>query len=360
MRKLIKTVALVMCVAVCAFVFTACSGKSKLLASPATVKAFSYAEWTDDGFLQIVESGEGFAAKLSESVYNSQKTDVNLAISPVAVYMALALATECTVGDARSELLSALGMDYDGLAENIGKMYRSLTSETKDDGGRIREKLAVTNSVWVDESVIVNKATVNNLADKYYCYSHSADFINDNKNANTAVKKFIKDQTNKLIDVDWNLSDLTRFALVTTLYLKDVWNQYGNDKKFTDKAYEFTCRNGNRSTLKLLADDYRQAQRAFVTEAFRAFYTKTNHGYTIKFILPNDGFALDDVFTAENLQAVGDNENFDGLDDENLIRYNTRCFFPEFKASFNGDLKEILQSQFDINKISNCQTNFPP
>ena len=39
---------------------------------------------------------------------------------------------------------------------------------------------------------------------------------------------------------------------------------------------------------------------------------------------------------------------------EDLIleeEYYTRCFFPKFEASFNGDIKEVLMNNFGIEKL---------
>ena len=62
-------------------------------------------------------------------------------------------------------------------------------------------------------------------------------------------------------------------------------------------------------------------------------------------------YNIGEVFTAQTVSNVNSLTDYGGVDDVNKIRYYTRCLFPEFKASFNGEIKEVLKTKFKINSL---------
>lgn len=350
MKKTFMKLLSVSLAGLCCAGFTACSGKSTALGKPEAVQPLSYEERRDESLRSFGRSADAFSSSFSPAVYRSGDGTENFAVSPLSVYMGLSLAAECSAGQTREELLSALGVSYESLSTQFSGFYRSLTDEYRDDAGRVKGKLALGNSVWVNDGTAVKDSCIRTLADKYYAYSYSADFAGDNKNANLAVRSFVKKQTNGLIDRDFDLSEETVFTLINTLYLKDMWNVYGDDLPFTKEKYTFTEKGGQEKNVNLL-QGYYISGRAYEAESYTHFYTRTYLGYRLKFLLPKEGRAVDDVFTAENLSAVNALTEYGAYDDERMLHYNTRCLFPEFSASFDGDVKEILRSAFGLNAM---------
>ena len=86
-------------------------------------------------------------------------------------------------------------------------------------------------------------------------------------------------------------------------------------------------------------------------EGYTSFYTTTEHGFDIKFIVPTDGHTLDEVFTSENIYNINNLGDYGYIDEENKLLHHTRVFFPEYKASFDGNLADILKNDFGINKL---------
>lgn len=162
------------------------------------------------------------------------------------------------------------------------------------------------------------------------------------------MRRFVKDRTRGLIDKEYSLNDETAFAIINTLYLKDLWNLTGSDLPFTDEEYAFNNADGSVTQTKLLTGYY-NGGKVYETDEYSAFYTKTLGRYKLKFILPNDGYTVDDIFTAQNIATV--NELADYGDEENGVYYATRCFFPEFKCGYDGDLADILKEKFGIEKL---------
>lgn len=346
MKFKFRTFAVLGCTAVCAMSFTACSGgKSTLLGKPADAKPLDYSERYTEEFTAFKDKAELFAARLATGVYEDYEDSENFAVSPVSVFMALSLAAECAGGDTRGEILSALGVSYDELQANFPTLYRSLVYESKNKSCI----LDLTNSIWVNEGTPVKQPCINTLSDTFYSYSYAADFLNDNKNANKAISNFVKDKTRGLIDNDFHLSERTLFTLINTLYLKTMWNVYGEDMPMT-KEHIFTAKDGTTTATKLVEGSY-FGGRVFETDGYSAFYTATESNFKLKFILPNDGYSVDDVFTAENVATVNAIEDFGEFDEENNVRYETRCYFPEYKCSYDGDLIPVLSKKFGINTL---------
>lgn len=350
MKAKFKTLACVACSAVCAVTFSACSvGKSTQLGKPAAAAYLGYEERNDAGFVNFKKDADKFAAALAPCIYKTCDNNKNLAVSPVSVYMALSLAAECAAGETRTEVLNALGVTYENLRAYIPDLYRSLNAEYKS-GSAVTGTLKLGNSIWVNEGTEVKNDCINSLSDYYYSYSYSADFAHDNAKANKAVRDFVKKQTKGLIDNDFKLSKKTLFALINTLYLKSVWNVYGDDLPFTQEKYSFEQSDGTNKETRLLKGYYRDG-RVYEGENYSAFFTSTYNGYKIKFIVPDKGFGAGDVFTEQTLAEVNAIEDYHTFDDENKLHYLTRCLFPEFKCSYNDDIKEILKSKFGINLL---------
>lgn len=351
MKKLIFRLSAVACTAVCAISLCACNhkkeeaGESVNLGKPAVATRITDEERTAS-FKAFTDKTEDFASAFAEYAYTAYGGSDNFAVSPASVYMALSLAAECANGGTREEILSALGVTYGQLKENFPLYYRSLFSERIIDG-KVTSALLPVNSVWVNSGAPVNSACIAALSDGYFCHSYSADFRYGNLSANAAVRSFVKEQTRGLIDKDFNLSAETLFALINTLYLKSVWNGYGDDMPFTDAAYGFVNSDGSVSAQKLLRADYCRG-RAYEEQSFSTFYTSTYDGYKIKFILPKAGYSVDEVFTAENIKKANAAQY---VYNDGPVHYETRCLFPEYKCGYDDEIRDILKEKFGINLL---------
>lgn len=360
MKNKFKIVISLICAVVCLFSFTACEinnlGESKanaLLGEPKETTRVDYSELRADDYLAFKNCVEAFSADFSAFAYADYDKSDNFAVSPVSVYMALAIASQCADGNTRQEILSALNVSYEQLQTHFSTLYRSLAIERKIDG-KITGLLDLSNSVWVNKSTNVKDDCVKSLSDSFYAYSYSADFANDNVNANKAVQDFVKKQTRDLIDKDFKLSPQTLFVLINTLYLKTVWNGSGDDLPFAEGKYDFTASDGSTKSAQLLQGEYVEG-RAVRFDEFSTFYTRTLDNYKIKFIVPNDGYEVADVFTSQNLAIVNSLTDYNAYDEESQVSYSTRALFPEYKCKYDKDIKELLQNNFGITSLfDNC------
>lgn len=332
------------------------NSRAELLAAPPSPVPLSYEQRSDSGLNAYRAKSNAFAAKFAEQTFTGQ----NYAVSPVSVYMGLTLAARCADGNTADELYSALDVNEQQAAQYFPLLYRSLneqytmTSYERDRVKKVIGHLAVSNSVWLNESCAAKEDCVTDLAQRYFCYPFSADFANDNADANNAVREFVRDKTRGLIDKDFSLSPATVFSLINTLYLKDVWMDDGADLPLTDNAYVFTGKRAS-TEVRLMIGKYITGQ-IYTENAFSAFFTSTYNGNKIKFIVPNDGYTIEQAFTAENIQKVNDyGFAASGYDEENRLIYNTNCLFPQFDANYDDDIAPVLNSQFGIRDLFSAE-----
>lgn len=348
-----------LCTVICLISFTACNGlagKSTLLGQSKEVESVDYSKLGTDEYKAFKKSVETFAADFAAYSYRDYKKKNNFAVSPISVYMALALSSECAAGDTRREILDALGVTHQQLKTNFSSLYSSLAVEHKADG-KTTGLLNPTNSIWVNEGTEVKQPCIDALSNDFYAYSYSADFKQDNERANKAVRDFVKKQTKGLIDKDFELSDETLFTLINTLYLKTIWNTDGKDLPFAKDKYDFTAKDGSVKKVKLLQGDYISGRTAEF-DTFTTFYTKTYDGYKIKFILPKENYTVDQVFSAENLAAVNSIAYYDDYSANE--HYLTRVLFPEYKCKYDENIVGVLRNNFDIDLFFKDSGKYSP
>ena len=348
MKKSLRALALACC-ALPAFYLAGCTGKGTLLREADAATPLSYTERDDEAFAAVTAGAQRFSTAFAAAMYERREDTDNFVLSPVSVYAGLSLAAACAQGETEGQLLSALGVTKGQLSAGFAPFYRSLTADGKDDTGKQRTKLHIANAIYVSEGTQVNDGCLDTLASDYFCYSYAADFAGDNRAANDAVRNFVREQTDGLIDRSFLLSEETVFALVNALYLKDVWNGYGDDLP-TAGDYVFNDRYGNGVTLPFLRG-YHEAGRAYEGATFTSFHADTFAGYKIKFLLPKEGNTVDDVMTAEVLSELAAVTDYAAVDEENRIRYYTRCLFPAFSASCDADATAVLAETFGVTDL---------
>lgn len=353
MKNKLKKAATACCAAICAIACAGCAsvnpGASTMLGKPKETVKLTYEQKTDENFVAYIDSLDGFSSKLAAEAVKVN-TENNFSVSPISAYMALALAAECSAGDTRTEILSALNTDYNTLSVHFADLYNLLNVANKEKS-KVLSTLNLTNSVWINDGTAYKQECVDSLSQKFYAYSYKAPFFSDNDAANKAVKSFIKERTKGLINIEFKIPEETLFTLINTLYWKDVWNHFGDELKFTENEQSFKNADGTAKNLKLLQGNYINGKTAEF-DNFKSFYAQTYGGYKLKFIVPDEGVSVKEVFTAENISAVNSADfTVNAVDEENKIQYYTRCVFPEFSTECSLDLKDILKDKFGITNL---------
>ena len=342
------------------FILTACQphlDKMTLLREPskAVVNNYSYDDYRNPDYLAFKSKMQLFASKLSESVIKREfKDNKNLALSPLSIELCLGLAVRGASNNTREELLKAFDIDYQTFNQFYKLFINQMSFEVTDEGKTLAQML-LTNSIWIDNDITLKDSGLDALKDDYYCYSYHVDFNGDNKNTNKAIQEFIKDKTKGLINPQLDLSPMTLFVLMNTLYMKDFWNDYGDDLPYADKENKFTNRDGKVSNKRLLNGEYFLG-KTLTTDDYSCFHTETNRGFTLYFVKPNEDKDLKNIFNKDSINYVLDDSHFIIKDDIKRERYYTQTYFPEFKAECDIDLCNILKEDYNIKTLFNPAT----
>lgn len=309
-----------------------------------------------DTFLKKVQC---FSYELSTELYEDNEKEQNFVVSPISIYMALAMTAEAASDNSRDEILNALGVTYEEMNEYTKYLYsasnRKFSGQGYFDNTVIQGYEDLNNSIWVDENVALNEMALESLANNYYVSTYKVPFLSKPKEAADVLRKYIKEVTHGLIDKEYQFSNETIFTILNTYYLKDIWDESGHELKFTKEFYEFINYDNSVENIKLLTGYYLDC-KPYVTEKYSFASTKTNNGFYLKFIVPNDGYSIDDVYTKDFLEEVNNLNNYLAVDDERREYNHTRCLFPEFDAEYDNDIKETLSEEFGIKDIFDIKT----
>ncbi|MBR6917497.1 MAG: hypothetical protein IKN38_04865 [Clostridia bacterium] len=290
------------------------------------------------------ELGDDFLSKLSafsNKLYTlaAEDEDENYTMSPLSVYLALAMLHYAGDDEVKRETEAFTGMSAEDYGKTAG-LVSELTRNILSYYGETSCVLDISDSVWLDDGASVNDDVLAGMMKDLLCTAERVPFASDNKAANDKIREFVKEQTRGLIDRDFALGAETLFALINTLYFKDMWDTEV-ESLMTEKR-GFLTADGIKKTdfVKGLFSDGEAAEN----EVSRYFYSSTAHGFKVKFIVPKDGYTLDDAMTKGNLDAVNSTASYIVKHEgEFNTRHFTRCIFPEFKIDSDTPLLEILQ-----------------
>ncbi len=280
-----------------------------------------------------------FKAKLSSfanKIYTMSAADRegNYTESPLSAYMALAILNAIGDEGVRADIETLFGMDQTDI-EKTKQLFLSLVRENSYEG-ELLSKLDLTNTVWIDSEREADQETLDMLAEKLFCYAHSTPFSTNVSAADKAIKDFIREKTRGLIELDFDFDPNTVFAIINTLYLKDVW---GDDELKTENRMFVS--NGKAEEKEFLITEYTPGEVAATKNAYY-FSIKTENGYKVKLILPKDEFTVKEVMTKETLDTINARTSY-RVDHGDYIERYTRCIFPKFRVESETDLKSVFE-----------------
>lgn len=305
-----------------------------------------------DEYKAFFQKFEVFSAQLTAEMTQKYGKDDNFVISPISIYMGLALAIECATGDTRQEILDAVGVTYEEVSKYTRGLYANANREyikrVATGNKKIVAYQTLNNSIWLDKDVKFVEEGVNKLASNYNCDVFQTSFKSGE--AEKLIEKYIENKTKGLIDADVDFSPETYFVLMNTYYLKEIWNEFGDSLDFTSERYNFKNTDGSSEDLRLLKSYYSNG-KVYTGEKYSSFFVATEHGFKIYFFVPDDESRVSEVFTTENINAVLSMSDWGYVDDANRQLHHTRVFFPEFDTDFDEDISGVLSEKFGIKRL---------
>ncbi len=278
----------------------------------------------------------------------SEDIDDNYVMSPISVYMALAMLYNIGDEGVKNDIESFVEMNDSDLART-GDLYIDIVSHYGDYNWETEEFVEescveLSNSIWSDKNVKLDSEELKKIAQALYADAFETTFRDDNAAANKEIQDFICEKTRGLINQSFDLDSATLFALINTIYFKDVWFLEGSDELYT-KELAFKTDNGT-IYREFLYGDYLPGQIQ-ETDCSYYFYTETKYGNKIKFVLPKDGHTLKEAMSADNLNKVNSQTDFKSK--ENGKNHFTCCIFPSFKVESFTDLENVFKENDVLN-----------
>ena len=282
-----------------------------------------------ESYNEFINKYNNFACRVTDIILHNQKQN-NTLISTYAIFSNLALLSLVSNSNTKKQILDTLEMSEDLIIENYPYFY----SKNNQD------KELSFNSLWIQKGLLNKKDGLNILTNITYYRPYYIDFT-DNINANKCINQYVCDNNDAHIYDNFNLKEDTLTALINLSYINVTWKH-----KLSKNASSFTNIDGNVVRKTFNVGEYQKGIMK-TEDNYSHFYDQTSNN-KIKYILPNDGINITDIFNNDVIAHVN-NYNYKTISDDNKTLYYTRCIFPNYKLESDViDVKEYLTKGFGI------------
>lgn len=270
----------------------------------------------------------------------------NAALSPVNIYMALAMLAELTDGESRGQLLELIGaQDIEAVREQAQAIWRACSRDEEE----IQSVLA--SSVWLRDDLGYVQSTMDTLADTYYASSYRGEMGSGEINA--AIQSWLNEQTRGLLEeqaAGIETNPLTVLLLATTIYYSAQWtDEFNEELNYTDVFHAPT---GD------VEDEYMYTGRFmeyYSGEGWGAVRLSLRYGNGMWFILPDEGVSVDALLENDEVMRLMSASEADGGE-------YARVYFsvPKFDIASQLDLTEGLMELGVTDVFDSDVSDFTP
>ena len=289
-----SAVAALLVVVIAVALFRPGDGASALAIAEA--KYDDYVRLPDD----ITTPGGCFEALTAQ--FLSGAGEENAVLSPVNIYMALAMLAELTDGESRAQLLDLIGaQNIEAVREQAQAIWRACSMDVEEI------QCVLASSIWLRDDLGFVQSTMDTLANTYYASSYRGEM--GSGEINRAIQSWLNEQTRGLLEEQAaaiETDPLTVLLLATTIYYSAQWtDEFNEAANYTDV---FHAPAGDTEA------EYMRAERGmdyFSGDGWGAVRLPLRGGNGMWFILPDEGVAVDELLQSEEvlgLMASGPNE----------------------------------------------------
>lgn len=278
---------------------------------------------------------------ISSFIDEYKTKDDNLIASPLSLIYNLGMLVNVSSNKFKENILNYFNLSKDKFDKYLNEIYNLFLKDLYNSNNQLLTKSYISNSIWLEQSYEYNDEILKDLATIYYAYSYKVNNFDNVDKTNQLVNKFIKDQTNNLIDVDPQIEKDTIFSLLSILYLKDLWNSYGIDLSYSDELFTFKNKDNSEKRINLLVGSYNPG-KIYETSTYEMFYTSSNK-YQIKFILPKENYDIETIFNENVIKEVSLFNDYITYDENLDVFYASRILFPAFEVSNTNQIENLLK-----------------
>lgn len=273
------------------------------------------------------QAGEFFSLTTRE--FLSEAQNENRIYSPVSLYVALAMLAQSTSGSTQEQALNVLGAQSVQQAASVaGDIWNAAYI---DDGVA---KTLLANSLWVDDSVKIDKSAAETLAQSFRASVFTGDM--ESGSFANALSAWISEQTGGLINSKITFSENELCELVSTLYYEANWYDEFNISK--NETLAFHSPNGDIDAAFMY--EYDSSGTYFYGNTFGAVSKGLKHGGTMTFILPDEGIGIDEVLADEDFSEFV----FSGDSYSKKKEMRVKLHVPKFDVSSDIELSQGLKT----------------
>ena len=299
---------------------TLCKAKVTIVANNLEDSAASVAETGRE----IIDSNSFWGKLLSEAC--REKRQENICLSPLSAQFAMAMVANGAEGKTRKEILDVMQLG-DSANVNGRRLLDGIATKTVwNKHGDVR----IANSIWIKEGFDVKQDFIDTNKESFDALVESAEFNNETVKR---VNDWCNENTNgKIPTIIDRLTENDRMLLINALYLKAAWNKPFQEHNTTSQA--FTTEKGEKLEVPMMK--IRSNELFYQDDAVAMVSKRLQGGYTMLFVLPNEGIKCDEA--AEYVA-----KDFDTLL-KNMELRNVALSLPRFTTDFGTSLKPILES----------------
>lgn len=262
------------------------------------------------------------------------KEDTNLIVSPYSIMMALSMIMDMSAGKSKDEVKAFLDADDGFIEKLINEVNVSLTEEGF---------LKCANAVAIREDF---KDKVRNDYKERFIKLFSGEIFSD-ENLVSLVNSFVNDSTDGMIDsvMDESMKDVV-CAIINAICFNAGWEKEYEEKDITDGV--FNNLDGSKVDVKMLKSiEYDYIETEKLTGFIKSY--KGGH-YAFLGLLPNKK-------GTKGIMEVLEGEDFSSLPEIAAGKVMVR--FPEFKAEYGTDLKELFMNE-GVKEVFGLGADFSP
>ena len=252
----------------------------------------------------------------------------NAVLSPVNIYMALAMLAELTDGESRAQLLDLIGaQNIEAVREQAQAIWRACSMDVEEI------QCVLASSIWLRDDLGFVQSTMDTLANTYYASSYRGEM--GSGEINRAIQSWLNEQTRGLLEEQAaaiETNPLTVLLLATTIYYSAQWtDEFNEELNYTDV---FHAPSGDVDADYMYAEQFMDY---YSGEGWGAVRLSLRGGNGMWFILPDEGVSMDALLQNEDVMRLMSAGEADGGE-------YARVYFsvPKFDIASQLDLTEGL------------------
>ena len=271
-----------------------------------------------------------FSFKLYKAV--TEKNGKNVIVSPLSVYICLALIANGAEGETRSQMEEVLGMKVEEVNESLYNFVDSLSSSEKC-------KVSIANSVWLKDTngnIKVNSEYLQEIADWYDSEIYKAPFDETTlKDINNWCSNKTDGLINKILD---EINPQSVAYLINAVLFDAKWENAYKDQDIIEN-YDFTNYDKTKTKVTML---HSREGVYYTGKDFVGTQKRYAGGqYSLVVLLPNSDVDIYDFVNSLDrdkwAQVIMSHFARNSLVDVNLL-------MPEFESESEMPLNDVLQS----------------